>query len=297
MRTTLGGVLGKIPIPYPATMLVVALLALFVAASGTAVAAVNYYTSLDGTITACRDNKTGLLRVIDIGQSCTTSKETTVTWKDGITGKVADSDKLDGKDSTYFYAAGSKVSDAAHADSADHATSADSATNADSAGDANTLDGKNSTDFVSGTGSMTIVDEQFSDPDGYGDGKGFSRVISVPGAQIQATCVDQVGGTQVSVTRTNGVVNLWRDDGGADPLATKLYSSPSDPTTDTDSLPLSMADRVIWQGSSSAGTFTAVLFTEYERGGGPCDLSGYVVSAQKAAAAPGPGWDLQTNNP
>ena len=85
-------------------MVLVALLALFVAASGTAVAAVNYFTSLDGTITACRDNKTGLLRVIDIGQSCTTSKETPITWKDGITGKVADSDKLDGKDSSAFAA-------------------------------------------------------------------------------------------------------------------------------------------------------------------------------------------------
>ena len=98
MKAILGGVLGKIPIPTPA--MVVALLALFIAASGTAVAAISF-TASDGTITACRDNKTGVLKVIQSGQSCA-SKETPITWKDGITGKVADADKLDGKDSSEF---------------------------------------------------------------------------------------------------------------------------------------------------------------------------------------------------
>ena len=79
----------------------VALLALLIACSGAAVAA-GSFTASDGTITACRDNRTGVLRVIQSGQSCTASKETTITWKDGITGKVADSDKLDNKDSTDF---------------------------------------------------------------------------------------------------------------------------------------------------------------------------------------------------
>jgi len=78
----------------------VALLALLVAASGAAVAA-GSYTASDGTITACRDNKTGVLRVIQSGQSCS-SKETTITWKDGMTGKVADADKIDGLNSTDF---------------------------------------------------------------------------------------------------------------------------------------------------------------------------------------------------
>jgi hypothetical protein len=92
--------------------MVVALLALFVACSGAAFAA-GSFTASDGTITACRDNKSGVLRVINAqgGQSCSSSKETPITWKDGMTGKVADSDKLDGKDSTDFYAAGSKVAD------------------------------------------------------------------------------------------------------------------------------------------------------------------------------------------
>ena len=99
MKAILGGVLGKIPVPTPA--MVVALLALFFAASGTAVAAISY-TASDGTITACRDNKTGVLRVIQSGQSCTASRETTITWNDGITGKVADADKLDGQDASAF---------------------------------------------------------------------------------------------------------------------------------------------------------------------------------------------------
>jgi len=86
----------------------VALLAVLIACSGVAVAAI---PSSDGTITACRDNRNGTLRAIDTaGQTCS-SKETQLAWKDGITGKVADSDKLDNKDSADFYAAGSKVAD------------------------------------------------------------------------------------------------------------------------------------------------------------------------------------------
>jgi hypothetical protein len=97
MRTFLSGVLGKVPRPSPA--MVVALLALFIAASGAAFAAI---PSSSGTITACYAGN-GALRVIEAegGQTCR-STETQLSWKDGITGKVADSDKLDGKDSAKF---------------------------------------------------------------------------------------------------------------------------------------------------------------------------------------------------
>jgi hypothetical protein len=97
MRTIVSGVLERIPKPTPA--MAVALLALIIAASGAAVAAI---PSPDGTITACRDNKSGALRVINADppqpQGSCTSKETKLTWINGLPGStVADSDKLDGK--------------------------------------------------------------------------------------------------------------------------------------------------------------------------------------------------------
>ena len=88
---------GKISRPSPA--MVVALVALLVATSGAAFAAI---PSSSGTITTCYAAN-GSLRVINAegGQTCT-STETRLSWKDGITSKVADSDKLDGKDSSKF---------------------------------------------------------------------------------------------------------------------------------------------------------------------------------------------------
>jgi hypothetical protein len=79
----------------------VALLALLIAASGAAVATIPQ----DGTITACYDKKSGALRVIDAASQTCTSKERKLAWKDGSTllgknDKAADSDKLDGLDST-----------------------------------------------------------------------------------------------------------------------------------------------------------------------------------------------------
>jgi hypothetical protein len=98
MKAIFVGVLGKIPIPSPA--MVVALLALFIATSGTAVAAISF-TDADGNITACADRKNGALRVLQSGQTSCTSKETQLAWKDGSTllgknDKAADSAKLDG---------------------------------------------------------------------------------------------------------------------------------------------------------------------------------------------------------
>jgi hypothetical protein len=161
---------SRIPIPNPA--MVVALLALLIACSGAAVASI---PSTDGTITACRDNKSGALRVIDTqrSQSCKAS-EAQLTWKNGIVGQVADSlhadnatnaDTVDGKHASDFYAAGSRVADSAHADEADSAVSA---------GDDNTLDGKDSAQFAgsSHTHSGADITSGTVDADRVEDGSG-----------------------------------------------------------------------------------------------------------------------------
>src|SRR5215217_864982 len=119
MRTFLGGVLGKVPRPSPA--MVVALVALLIAASGAAIADIpSLSEGNEGIITACRDNRSGVLRVIDAegGQTCS-SKETEIAWQDGFTGKVADSELLDGYDSEDFYAAGQKAADSEKLDGED----------------------------------------------------------------------------------------------------------------------------------------------------------------------------------
>src|SRR5215208_5451522 len=112
----LGGVLGKVPRPSPA--MVVALLALVIAACGAAIADIP--SRWDGVITACRDNRSGVLRVIDAegGQTCT-SKERELAWKDGFTGKVADSEKLDGQESTAFLGVNQKAADSEKLDGVD----------------------------------------------------------------------------------------------------------------------------------------------------------------------------------
>src|SRR5215204_6314663 len=110
MKTILGMLIRRIPRPSPA--LAVALLALLIACSGAAVAAI----PSNGTISACYAKNSGALRVIDTGQTCSTTKEMPLAWKDGSTllGKgetAADSEKLDGKDSTAFLGADGKAAD------------------------------------------------------------------------------------------------------------------------------------------------------------------------------------------
>jgi hypothetical protein len=141
---------------------------------------------------------------------------------------------------------------------------------------ADKLDGSDSTDFVSGSGSVTSIDERFSDPDGPGEFKGLSNSVSVPGAQLYAACLQQSSGVELLLDQGNvsGPLTLWRDDGGANPSA-KTVGPPYQ-----ESSPVAEADRVIWHGSSTAGTFTAVLFTRYE-GGNFCHWSGYVLSNQQ----------------
>jgi len=149
MKTIVDGVLGNLPKPTPA--MAVALLALLIAASGAAVAAI----PSNGTIAACYAKNSGALRVIDTGQSCT-AKEIQLAWKDGSTllgknEKATDSDKLDNKDSTEFLAKMEKAADSDQLDGKD-STAFLGANN--KAADSELLDGLNSMEFqrrVSGT--------------------------------------------------------------------------------------------------------------------------------------------------
>jgi hypothetical protein len=100
---------------------VIALVALVVATGGVGFAAI---PDGDGTIHACSKNGTGALRVIDpSSRGACTERETSLRWKDGINGVVADSDRLDGKSSEDFLAATAAI-------------------------DADTLDGKDAGEFV-----------------------------------------------------------------------------------------------------------------------------------------------------
>src|SRR5829696_762254 len=197
MKTILG-TLGRIPRPTPA--LGVALLALLIACSGAAVAAIPSLP--DGTISACYDKKTGVLRVIDAASQTCTSKEAQLAWKDGITGKVADSlhadkadnatsaanaDTVDGKNASDFYAAGSKVAEAAHAEQADTATSA---------GDANTLDGKDSTQFADATHVHSGADITSGTVDA-------DRIEDGSGSGLDADTLDGLDSTEFGAAANN----------------------------------------------------------------------------------------------
>jgi hypothetical protein len=132
----------------------VALLALFIAASGVAVANI----PSNGTVTACYNKNSGALRVMDTEdaqpQPCT-SRETQLTWKDGSTllgkdEKAADSEKLDGLDSdayassTHDHGSSTHDHDATYVNETDHTKAAHDALDID----ADTVDGKDSTAFL-----------------------------------------------------------------------------------------------------------------------------------------------------
>src|SRR5262245_52168000 len=90
----------------PSPAMAVAVLALTLAGTGAAVAAI---PSAGGTIDACYRSSDGQLRVVD-GQPCT-NKEQRLTWRDGVTGPVANADQLDGIDSTEFLRKDGKAAD------------------------------------------------------------------------------------------------------------------------------------------------------------------------------------------
>lgn len=92
-------------------------LALLVATSGVAVAAI---PGGDGAVTACVSSG-GVIKVIDAeqGQTCPENQTTIRLASTDATGKVADADRLDGLDSTEFLGASAKAADADKLDGLD----------------------------------------------------------------------------------------------------------------------------------------------------------------------------------
>jgi hypothetical protein len=240
MRTILG-VFGRIPRPTPA--MGVALLALLIACSGAAVAAI---PSPDGSITACRDNKNGALRAIDTqrGQVCKAS-ETQLAWKDGITGKVADSshadkadkatnaadaDTVDGKHASDFYASGSTVADSTHADQADSATTA---------GDANTLDGNDSAQFAAFSHTHSGTDITSGKVDA-------NRIQDGPGSGLDADTLDGLDSTALGEANNLKV--------GRIELPKPTYNPPQPPPQDNSGTVFETNDFLI-RGVCSQTTF------------------------------------------
>jgi cysteine-rich repeat protein len=85
---------------------VLGLVALIIVMSGVAVAAIPG-PGQSGTISACYNDRSGALRVIDpdAGEACNAAKESAVAIAAvDASGRVADSDLLDGRDSTDFAA-------------------------------------------------------------------------------------------------------------------------------------------------------------------------------------------------
>jgi hypothetical protein len=106
---------GRLRMPSPS--MVVAVIALCVAGTGAAVAAI---PGSEGTISACYKPANGNLRVIDAGagEQCK-QQERLLTWHDGISGKVTDADLLDGIDSTGFLRVSGKAVDSDKLDGID----------------------------------------------------------------------------------------------------------------------------------------------------------------------------------
>jgi hypothetical protein len=123
-------------------------------------------------------------------------------------------DKVDGKSSTDFYAAGSKVADSTHADQADVAREAGIA---NAAGDSDTLDGKDSTQFVQGNGRALASWVNIS--------PGTNVVVlshsdRLPNIQVSYNCPSNMAtadGTLEIKNLGDETLSMFSDNGGTDP--------------------------------------------------------------------------------
>ncbi len=150
---------GRMPSP----AVVVASLALIIAASGVAVAAI---PGSDGAVSGCV-GKSGTIRVIDAeaGRTCS-SGDTTVRFAtvDAL-GKVRNADALDGHDATDFLGAGAK------------------------AVDSDALDGQDATDFLGASAKAVDADRL--------DGKDSGSIVRLAGFVSHDGTVDQGFGFRV----------------------------------------------------------------------------------------------------
>lgn len=170
----------RIQRPSPGTAL--GLLALIVATSGVAVAAI---PGADRTVTGCI-SRGGELRVIDgeSGDTCPGSHTTVKLAVTDAAGKVSNSDLLDGKDSTDFLGATAKAADADLLDGKD--STAFLGVTAKAA-DANLLDGKDSSDFLGATAKAADADLL--------DGKDSSDFLGATAKAVDANLLDGMNST------------------------------------------------------------------------------------------------------
>jgi hypothetical protein len=172
-----------------------------------------------GTIKTCYKTATATWRPIDSSASCK-SGETQLDFYSkigadatflGKTAKAADSDKLDGIDSTGFLGATAKAADS---DKLDGLDSTDFLGATAKAADSDKLDGIDSTGFVQGAGSLTAY--QF----GNGDG-------AFIGGNLFTNC--QGNGTYtLNFQSTAGDYTVWVADGAT---TTKTAVGPNGSTT------------------------------------------------------------------
>lgn len=245
---------ARIRRPSPGTVL--GGLALIVAMSGVAVAAI---PGGNGAVTACV-SKDGEVKVIDAeaGATCKGSQATVKLASTDATGKVANADKLDGLDSTDFLGANAKAADS---DKLDNKDSTEFLGATAKAADSEKLDGKNSTDFVSAARFLTVR------PVVVGNGTLDATLFQAHGIRVYGACPDGSSEAEVHIeSPTEIAVNLFKT---ASNTGFSAFSIPAGGSAQVFATNLGRADFDIYEGGVSvsvantiAGSLTAFRNSE-----------------------------------